>query len=215
MARNRAPHPAVRSIHESFTAPTLHPALQWHCEPARWAVRSAERRLRIEPEAGTDFWRTTHYGFVADNGHVLFGTVAGDFVMTTHVHFQPVHQYDQAGLIVRVSPSCWLKTSVEYEPGDESRLGAVVTNAGYSDWSTQPFPAAGRDVWLRIRREGQDYIVDASRDGESWTQIRLAHLHEDRAGATVSAGLYACSPKAAGFVAEFARFDIESGRLAA
>ena len=97
------------AIHETFKGGTLHPALQWHCEPRRWSVHAAEGRLRVEPDAHTDFWRTTHYGFDADNGHLLFGVVTGDVVMTTHVRFQPVHQYDQAGLMIRVSPSCWLK----------------------------------------------------------------------------------------------------------
>src|SRR2546422_227332 len=85
--------------------------------------------------------------------------------------------------------------------GTASRLGAVVTNHGYSDWSTQTFPAPARDVWLRVRREGQDYIVDASRDGQAWEQIRMAHLQEDQDGVAVGGGLYACSPKGAGFVA--------------
>ena len=165
---------------ESFAGPVLDPALRWHCEPARWSIRAADRRLRIEPDAGTDFWRKTHYGFEADNGHFLFADVSGDFVMTTQVHFRPVHQYDQAGLMVRVSPACWLKTSVEYEPDGDSRLGAVVTNHAYSDWSTQAFPAEARDIRLRIRREGEDYVVDASRDGRAWEQIRMAHLTGDR-----------------------------------
>ena len=115
--------------------------------PARWAVRPAGR-LRIEPEAGTDFWRKTHYGFEADNGHFLFAEVTGDFVLSTHVRFHPAHQYDQAGLMVRASPSSWLKASVEHEPGGPDRLGAVVTNHARSDWSTQNFPA--------LVREGRD-----------------------------------------------------------
>jgi regulation of enolase protein 1 (concanavalin A-like superfamily) len=94
----------------------------------------------------------THYGFGADNGHLLFKELTGDFVMTTQVRFHPVHPYDQAGLMVRVSPSCWLKTSVEYEPDSPSRLGAVVTNHAYSDWSTQDFPASGGVLGLRIHR---------------------------------------------------------------
>jgi uncharacterized protein len=198
-------------LHESFGGPTLHPALGWHCEPARWSVSAADRCLRVEPDAGTDFWQRTHYGFRADNGHHLFTPMTGDFVLSTHVRFRPAHQYDQAGLMIRVSAACWLKTSVEYEPNGPSRLGAVVTNDAYSDWSTQPFAAAARDVWLRVRREGQDYIVDASQDGRSWEQIRMARLHEDRDGAAVGAGLYACSPKGSGFVAEFTGLRIDRG----
>jgi regulation of enolase protein 1 (concanavalin A-like superfamily) len=190
----------------------LHPGLRWFCEPARWAVLPAARLLRVEPDDGTDFWRQTHYGIVADNGHFLFAEVAGDFVASTRVGLHPVHRYDQAGLMVRVSPTCWLKTSVEYEPDGPSRLGAVVTNAGYSDWSTQDFPVGVTTIWLRVRREGSDYFVEASPDGACWSQLRLARLHEDHGG-SVACGLYACSPKGAGFVAEFAFLNIDAGRL--
>jgi regulation of enolase protein 1 (concanavalin A-like superfamily) len=130
-------------------------------------------------------------------------------VLTTHVRFHPVHQYDQAGLMVRLSPACWLKTSVEYEPDEPSRLGVVVTNRGFSDWSTQEFPAERDETWLRIRREAADYIVEASADGARWQQLRMAHLHDDRPGLRIACGLYACSPKAAGFVAEFSVLRLE------
>jgi regulation of enolase protein 1 (concanavalin A-like superfamily) len=137
--------------------------------------------------------------------------VAGDFVLATQVRFHPAYQYDQAGLMVRVSPSCWLKASVEYEPAGPSRLGAVVTNYAYSDWSTQEFTSGPGEVWLRVRREGDDYIIDSSPDGRGWVQIRLAHLHECR-GQAVACGLYACSPKGVGFVAEFNHLTIDSGQ---
>lgn len=42
--------------------------------------------------------------------------------------------------MVLLSPSCWLKTSVEHNPGHPNQLGVVVTNGGYSDWSTMDFP---------------------------------------------------------------------------
>jgi len=101
---------------------------------------------------------------------------------------------------------------VEYEPDGPSRLGAVVTNFGYSDWSTQEFPSGPAAVWLRLRREGDDYFVDASADGERWQPIRMAHLHEGR-GQTIAGGVYACSPKGGGFAAEFSQLTIELGRI--
>ena len=36
--------------------------------------------------------------------------------------------------MVRVSPSCWLKTSVEHEPVGPSRLGAVVVLVFLQNW---------------------------------------------------------------------------------
>jgi uncharacterized protein len=200
-------------LRELFDKPVVDPRLRWHCEPSRWSLDPVNRHLRIEPGGGTDFWQKTHYGFEADNGHLLSAQIDGDFVLATKVRFYPVHQYDQAGLMVRISRSCWLKTSVEYEPHGSSRLGAVVTNHGYSDWSTQAFPATLQEVWLRIRREGSDYIVEASQEGQDWEQIRMAHLHEDRPGATVGCGLYACSPKGAGYAAEFRFLYIDAGRI--
>ncbi len=194
---------------------SLPPALlNWHGEPARWSI--VDERLRIEPDARTDFWQRTHYGFQADNGHYLCCDVEGDAVIATHVRFHAKNQYDQAGLMVRHSASCWLKTSVEHEPGAKSRLGAVVTNHGYSDWSTQPFE--GDEVWLRIRREGADFIVEASENGSVWEQIRMAHLDlgDDTPGngqRALTGGVYACSPKASGFVAEFSQLDISAGRI--
>jgi regulation of enolase protein 1 (concanavalin A-like superfamily) len=204
---------AASVLHEPFAGPDLPAQLRWHCEPRRWSVHPVDRCLRIEPDAGTDFWRKTHYAFEADNGHFLFTEVAGDFVLATHVRFRPVHQYDQAGLMVRVSPTCWLKTSVEYEPEGPNRLGAVVTAHAYSDWSTQKFPPGPGEVWLRVRREGDDYLVEAAPDGRGWEQIRLAHLREGQEGAAVACGIYACSPRGAGFVAEFCHLRLDAGRL--
>lgn len=195
-----------------FHSPNLPPDLRWLNEPPRWRVDPAAGLLRVEPAAATDFWQRTHYGFRADSGHFLCRDVAGDFVLTALVRFKPAHQYDQAGVMVRVSESCWLKSSVECEPHGPARLGAVVTNFGYSDWSTQDVAPGPGELWLRLRREADDYVVDASGDGRSWAQIRMAHLHEGR-GLAVACGVYACSPKAAGFVAEFTHFSIDAGRV--
>lgn len=181
--------------------------LQWMNPPPYAAVTRAS--LVVRPSGGTDFWQRTHYGFQADSGHFLSVDVPFDFECFADVRFHPVHQYDQAGLMVRVSADCWLKTSVEYEPDGPSRLGAVVTNGGFSDWSTQDFPSAIDAVGLRIVRRGQELLVHArTADGAPWTQIRLCRLAESRPDGSVSAGIYACCPKEAGFQAEFRRFEL-------
>ena len=192
-----------------LASPQLGAGWRWFCEPSRWTIDPERRCLRIEPDAGTDFWQRTHYGFRADNGHFLYTEVAGDFVLTGHVRYRPAHQYDQVGLMVRLSADCWLKTSVEFEPHGPSRLGAVVTNAGLSDWSTQDVLSDPGEVWLRVRRTANDYIVEAGPDGRTWSQVRIARLHEDDGQRPVPCGLYACSPKEAGYVAEIAALRID------
>jgi regulation of enolase protein 1 (concanavalin A-like superfamily) len=202
------------SISEEFRGSGLDQRLKWSCPPAHWSIDPSRGVLIVRPDTGTDFWQKTHYGFSADNGHFLFAEIEGDVVVSTRVRFRPVHQYDQAGLMIRISPNCWLKTSVEYEPGGPDALGVVVTNAGYSDWSTQAFPAGRDEVWLRIERQGGDCIVQYSEDGspDNWHQLRVAHLHEMPEHGPVHCGLYACSPKGAGFVAEFHFLRIEGTR---
>lgn len=65
-------------------------------------------------------------------------------ISTALTHATFFEHNTQTGLMVEISPSCWLKCSVESgagEPGRPSQLGVVVTNAGFSDWSTQDFPS--------------------------------------------------------------------------
>jgi regulation of enolase protein 1 (concanavalin A-like superfamily) len=205
--------PPDEPLDESFAGPTLSPRLRWLNEPAHWRIDAAARCLRVHTDAGTDFWQRTHYGFEADNGHFLHLRAEGDFVLTTQVTTHPAHQYDQAGLMVRVSPACWLKTSVEFEPEGANRMGAVVTNGQYSDWSTQPLAKDVSTVWFRVRAEACDHIVETSFDGRHWEQIRMARLLERASAGHVSCGLYACSPKAAGCEAAFSFLRFEPGRL--
>jgi uncharacterized protein len=208
------------TIDERFRGPDLDPRLKWRCPPAQWSIHDS--RLIVHPDAATDFWQRTHYGFSADNGHLLYGEVTGDFTLSTRVRYFPAHQYDQAGLMVRCSPDCWLKTSVEFESDGPGRLGAVVTREGYSDWSTQDFPADRDTVELRISVSGQDALVeymeaappDAGGKPPRWVQLRLAHLPRPP-GQPLQAGLYACSPKGAGFRAEFHYLHLEPGGAAA
>lgn len=189
-------------LNEDFDASEFDPRLRWLNEPRVWRVDAASSVLVLEPDAGTDFWRKTHYGFEADSGHVLSAVIAGDFVMTGKVRVKPVHQYDQAGLMVRVDGICWIKASVEYEVDGPSKLGVVVTNGGYSDWSMQNFNPAYDELRLRISRKASDFIVQHSQDGVVWEQLRVAHLSMDET-VSMDCGLYACSPKGAGFRAEF------------
>ena len=187
-----------------FDRPTLNPEWRWLNPPPVWQIDPAAPGLIIQPADRTDFWQETHYGFRADNGHFLYTEIEGDFSISTRVRFRPAHQYDQAGLMIRSGPLSWIKTSVEYEPDGPSRLGAVVTNRGYSDWSVQNFPCDKSEVCLRIRKEGLDFIIEfASEENSDWTLMRIAHLDRESNG-PLSCGVYACSPKGAGFRAEFA-----------
>ena len=184
---------------ETFQRAKLNDKLSWHQEPTNWFLK--DEQLQIFPDASTDFWQKPHYGFQADNGHFLYSIVNGDFVIETHVHCNFIHQYDQAGLMVRISDQCWIKTAVEFEPEEANKLGAVVTNHGFSDWSTQNVEDSLSNYKLRIIRKGSDYKVEYfDLISNDWVQIRMFHLFDEP---LVMAGVYACSPKEAPFSARF------------
>jgi regulation of enolase protein 1 (concanavalin A-like superfamily) len=188
-------------LHESFSSEQFDSRLRWHSQPK--AAYSSAAGLTLETAAGSDFWQRTHYGFQVDNGHALLLPVAGDFQLETTLSFEPVHQYDQAGLCVRLSERCWLKTSIEFEGVEPSRLGSVVTNEGWSDWATQDIANTVRHAAYRVTRRSGDYLIEYQSTPGIFTQLRIAHLTEDNGQNPVFAGLYACSPKGAGFRAHF------------
>ena len=52
--------------------------MRWLNEPPAWSEDDGVLRVTTAPD--TDFWRTTHYGFVRATGHFRHARVEGDFV---------------------------------------------------------------------------------------------------------------------------------------
>ncbi|GMW02076.1 MAG: hypothetical protein AMXMBFR84_32120 [Candidatus Hydrogenedentota bacterium] len=191
-----------------FHAGPLPAGFHWLNEPTRWRV---EQGLHIHTDPSTDFWQRTHYGFQRDNGHALLAPIEGDFTMTASVAFEPESQYDQCGLMIRSSADQWIKVSSEFESPTLSRLGSVVTNAGYSDWATQDIDRPCNTMAYRVTRQGNDYLVEHAEDGQHWRQMRIARLHAPEQ--TIEAGLYACSPVGEGFQCRFHGIEFAPCRL--
>lgn len=138
---------------------------KWYNEPVKYEFRDV---LIIHTDADTDYWQRTHYGFRRDNGHFLYGELKNDFAMTTLLEFNPVNQYDQCGLMIRLDSDNWIKVSVEYEDTRLSRLGSVVTKNGYSDWATSDISSDIKSICYRISRRGGDFLIEFSYEGLKW-----------------------------------------------
>ena len=97
--------------------------------------------LTIHPAPKRDFWRKTFYEpvLIKDDAPFLYCAIPRDqhCTVTTCFELQGVSQFDQAGIMIRISSQHWLKTGIELVDG-MPLLSCVVTNV-YSDWSTQPF----------------------------------------------------------------------------
>jgi regulation of enolase protein 1 (concanavalin A-like superfamily) len=188
---------------EKFTGSQLPQSFHWFNPPAQFSLGSG---LEIITEEKTDFWQKTHYGFQRDDGHCLLMTLTGDFAVTTQVEFRPQERYDQCGLMVRLDSQNWIKMSTEYESPEASRLGSVVTNLGYSDWATQDIASSHFGMHYRISKNGSDFLLENSFDGQRWLQMRIAHLH--RQAESYEVGLYACSPIGKAYWCQFTSFEI-------
>jgi len=57
--------------------------MQWLNEPASWQRTGDVLRVSVDP--GTDFWRTTGYGYVHDNGHIYGELLPGDLDVSVRV----------------------------------------------------------------------------------------------------------------------------------
>ena len=169
--------------------------MQWLNEPVQWSEEPGV--LTVTADAGTDFWRTTGYGYVRDDGHLYATALAGDFDLSMRLRGAYADQYDQAGAMVRVSERHWLKTGVEYFDG-RIRFSTVVTN-DYSSWAMAQLPAGLGELRLLLTRRG-DAVEVRYAAGEGKLELAaLAYLPPGEA----LAGAMCAAPEGGGFRATF------------
>ena len=166
-------------------------SLQWTREPAACEIKN-----------------DTYYHFQNDNAPVLqMKTREKFFSFVVKTDFtESHHRFDQCGIVMYLDSENWLKGSVEYENEEFQHLGSVATNNGYSDWATTAIPADVKTIWYRFSRREDDYCIECSTDGVSFSQMRICHMY---AGADeISFGIYACSPEESSFTAVFSDMKI-------
>ena len=143
----------------NHSLPEPHPC-QWFNEPPSWSREDDAILMTAGPS--TDFWRKTHYGFIRDSGHVYFQTVAGDFTAEVKVSGGYKDLYDQAGLMLRIDESNWIKCGIESSttystsaPSSPRFLGLVGGGVG----------AEPASIWLRRAQGGgrRDFLFAGSR----------------------------------------------------
>lgn len=176
--------------------------MAWLNPPPRHVFGDGTLHVRTGKE--TDFWRETFYGFRRDNGHFLYRPVAGDFSAEVTVKGEYKALYDQAGLMLRLSETHWIKAGIEYTDG-LAYFSVVVTN-DTSDWSLVSIPTDPDGVRIRLTRHAEAIRVQylEAADGR-WKPVRLAHFPVSR---SVNVGMMCCSPQREGFEVMFSGFSV-------
>jgi regulation of enolase protein 1 (concanavalin A-like superfamily) len=175
--------------------------MQWLNEPAKWSGNPGV--LSVTADAATDFWRTTGYGFVRDNGHLYGEVVPGDFDLSVRLRGSYSAQYDQAGAMIRTDERCWVKTGVEYFEG-RLRFSTVVTSEN-SSWAIADLPVTTKEIGLWITRRGDAVEIRRSLDGGPTELAALVYLPPGR---SVLAGAMCAAPEGTGFDVTFRDLSI-------
>ena len=171
--------------------------MQWLNEPARWSEDPGV--LRVTADGGTDFWRTTSYGYVRDTGHLYGDLAPGEFDLSMRVQGSYAAQYDQAGAMVRIDERNWIKTGVEYFE-NRLRLSTVVT-FDYSSWVVADLPgSSSSELALTLARRGDALEVRYSLDGRAEDLAAVLYLPPE---AQLLAGAMCAAPEGAGFEVTF------------
>ena len=179
--------------------------MKWIRAPKQYEV--TEDRVEIITEPHTDLWQRTYYHFRNDNAPVLqLETDEQFFSFVVKTDFDTKVRYDQSGIVMYLDSDNWLKAAMEYENDKIQRLGSVVTNNGYSDWSSVDVDASIKSMWFRFSRREDDFCIENSVDGVNFKQMRICHMFN--AKERISFGIYACSSEDSTFKASFTDMEI-------
>lgn len=177
----------------------------WTRKPNNFSI--SDEKIEIVSEPKTDLWQRTYYHFINDNAPLLqISTSEKFFSFTVKTQFDSKHRFDQCGIIMYLDSENWIKASIEYENEKFQHLGAVVTNNGYSDWSTTEIDANIKSMWYRLSRREDDFKIECSIDGKEFKQMRICHIN--KATDKINFGIYACSPEDSSFKATFTKMEI-------
>ena len=171
----------------------------WTREPV--SVNEQGATLAVEAAAESDWWRTTAYGFIHDDGHALLKDFPNESAVEVSFILNYTQQFDQAGIFITSDSKNWIKAGVEYCDGFP-QVGAVVTQIN-SDWSVAPVPEwMNKEVTIRVSRSGDAVTVRAGINGD----LRLVRVAPLDPSLSWSAGPMFCAPTRAGLIVSFTKW---------
>ncbi len=173
----------------------------WHNEPQQWSLDN--QVLHVTTDKGSDFWRETYYGFTRDSGHFFGMEWQGDFTASLRIHGRYEELYDQAGIMVRIDESHWIKAGIELSDG-VACISNVLT-LGRSDWSTTAYAGDASDLYLRVTVADGVLRVQTSADGIRWPLLKLCPFPKSQ---FYQVGPMCCTPEREGLEVRFSEFRV-------
>ncbi len=181
---------------------------KWFNEPKQWKREGESLICTADPK--TDFWRKTDFPYITDNGHFYHRTVTGNFTTVVKVTGKYRDLYDQAGLMIRMDESNWMKCGVEMVEGTP-HMSVVVTH-DFSDWSTFDLGKYDAPLWLRLIRKNEALKISHSLNGKDFVEDRIAFFMPTP---NVELGVMLAAPDGKGFEVRFDDWTVQPEALKA
>lgn len=174
----------------------------WSNDPKQTELKEGQFIVKAKPQS--DYWQKTLYGFQRNSGHSLLHPFKkGKAMEVTFSLAAFTEQYDQAGIMLWLDKTHWVKAGIEMSDG-VPHVGAVVTNE-FSDWSLAPVPEwENKTVTIRASFLADALVLRARVDKEGWRTIRVAPFPYT---SNVGAGPFLCSPERDGFRVTFSAWN--------
>jgi branched-chain amino acid transport system substrate-binding protein len=137
-------------------------------DPSKWSLSAVDGGLQITAsDASLD-------GSALPPNILVRDVPAGDFEITTLLHFAPTSNYQIAGLIIFQDQENALQFGRAFCNTPDMCLGDGVYMDNYENGSlvgsNQKTPFRGEGIYLRLQRAGNIYSGYFSADGEAWTK---------------------------------------------
>ncbi len=179
---------------------------EWYNDPEN--VRFDDEAMVIYAKQGTDFWQSTQHGISKDNGHFFFSRQKGDFTLSFKWKVDTSERFSQCGMMLRRDEQNWVKAALMNEVnGDNVVMSAMAIN-GHADCVSFTLSQEVSEIWFKLQRHIDDYMLMYSLDGVKYIPIRTFYLksYED-----IKVGAYMANPSDKDFNASLSCVDLISG----
>lgn len=178
---------------------------EWYNDPEN--VRFEDDAMIIYAKCGTDFWQSVQHGINKDSGHFFFCRQKGDFSLSFRWKVDLLERFSQCGLMLRRDEQNWVKAALMNEASGHNVIMSAMTINGHSDCVSFPFNETVSEIWFKIQRHVDDYMLLYSLDGVKYIPARTFYLksYED-----IKVGAFMANPAEKEFSASLSCIDLAS-----
>ncbi|ACU02540.1 DUF1349 domain-containing protein [Pedobacter heparinus] len=181
--------------------------MYWENKPETYTVKGKSVTMRTN--SAKYLWGDSHeFDFDFPYSHSYYRNIAGNFTAQTTVMLTDDWKNGNAGLLIKLSQSNWIKLYIIKET-NVLRLNTVyASDATHIDYSTSLLHSNDNKIWLQVSCNNGVLRLKCSTNGRAYETVRILNMPAGYKSAQV--GLMADSPMSSGFDASFENLSIRN-----